>query len=81
VQTDTNGPHVIWSALQPIADRHGATIPQVALAWLLARSPAILPIPATTSATHMRENIDAQELDLDLDELEIVSGLAVEDGV
>jgi pyridoxine 4-dehydrogenase len=77
VQTDTNGPRVIRSALQPIADRHGVTIPQVALAWLLARSPAILPIPATTSATHMRDNLNAQDLDLDLDELEIVNGLAL----
>ncbi len=49
VQTDTSGPQAIRRVLAPIASRHGATIPQVALAWLLARSPAMLPIPATTS--------------------------------
>lgn len=69
VQTDTNGPQAIRRVLEPIAARHGATIPQVALAWLLARSPAILPIPATTSITHLRENLDAQDLELTPGEL------------
>jgi aryl-alcohol dehydrogenase-like predicted oxidoreductase len=38
-------------------------IPQVALTWLLARSPAILPIPAATNITHLRETLDAQDLE------------------
>jgi pyridoxine 4-dehydrogenase len=66
--------------LEPIAARHGATIPQVALAWLLARSPAVLPVPATTEITHLRENLDAQELELTPDELETINGLAPEHG-
>jgi aryl-alcohol dehydrogenase-like predicted oxidoreductase len=44
-------------------------IPQVALTWLLARSPAILPIPATTNIMHLRENLDAQDLELIPEEL------------
>jgi aryl-alcohol dehydrogenase-like predicted oxidoreductase len=42
-------------AVAAAAKRHGATPGQVALAWLLARSPAILPIPGTTSAAHLEE--------------------------
>jgi pyridoxine 4-dehydrogenase len=79
VPTDTSGPGVIRSALQPIADRHRVTIPQVALAWLLARGPAVLPIPATTSSTHLRENVAAQDLELTRRELEEITGLVPED--
>ena len=75
VRTDTSGPEAIQRVLEPIAARHGATIPQVALAWLLARSPVILPIPATTSITHLRQNLDAQDLELTLDELKTINGL------
>jgi aryl-alcohol dehydrogenase-like predicted oxidoreductase len=78
VQTDTSGPQAVRSVLEPIAARHEATIPQVALAWLLARSPAILPIPATTSITHLRENLDAQDLELTPEEFETVNSLAPE---
>jgi pyridoxine 4-dehydrogenase len=53
--------------LEPIASRHGATIAQITLAWLLARSPAIMPIPGTTSIAHIRENLDAQDIDLSRD--------------
>ena len=45
VETDTSGPEAIRRALEPIAARHQATIPQVALAWLLARSRSVLPPP------------------------------------
>jgi aryl-alcohol dehydrogenase-like predicted oxidoreductase len=62
--TDAGGPAAIRRVLGPIASRHGATIPQVALAWLLRRSPAIMPIPATTSIAHLQENLDAQDLEL-----------------
>lgn len=78
IQTDTSGPRAIRRVLEPIAARHGVTVPQVALAWLLARSPAILPIPATTSITHLRENLDAQDLELAPWELEAVSALVPE---
>jgi pyridoxine 4-dehydrogenase len=52
-----------------IADAHDATTGQVALAWLLARSPVMLPIPGTSSVEHLDENVAAAELELDDDEL------------
>lgn len=56
-----------------IATRHGATLAQVALAWLLARSPAMLPIPGTLSLEHLQENLAALELELSADEVELLS--------
>jgi len=53
-----------------IAQAHDATPGQVALAWLLARSPVMLPIPGTGSAEHLEENIAAAGLELDDEELE-----------
>jgi pyridoxine 4-dehydrogenase len=55
--------------LDRIARAHGATRAQVALAWLLHRSPAIVPIPGTSSEQHLRENVAAAELVLDDAEL------------
>jgi pyridoxine 4-dehydrogenase len=52
-----------------IATAHDATPGQVALAWLLARSPVMLPIPGTGSVAHLEENIAAAELKLTADEL------------
>jgi pyridoxine 4-dehydrogenase len=52
-----------------VAEAHGATTGQVALAWLLARSPVMLPIPGTSSVEHLEENVAAAELELDDDEL------------
>jgi pyridoxine 4-dehydrogenase len=53
-----------------IATRHGATPQQVALAWLLARSPAMLPIPGTLSLEHLEQNLSALDLELSDDELD-----------
>ncbi len=53
-----------------IAERHGATPAQVMLAWLLRRSPTMLPIPGTLSIDHVRENLAALELELSDEELE-----------
>ncbi len=50
--------------LESIAQAHAATIWQVGLAWLLQRSPAILPIPGTSSLEHLAENVDASQLTL-----------------
>jgi aryl-alcohol dehydrogenase-like predicted oxidoreductase len=50
--------------LRKVAARLGATPPQVALAWLLARSPLMLPIPGTSSITHLEENTAAAALKL-----------------
>ena len=56
-------------ALQRVAHRHEATPRQVALAWLLARSPATLIIPGTSKAKHVEENIAAAALELNEDDL------------
>jgi aryl-alcohol dehydrogenase-like predicted oxidoreductase len=52
-----------------IASEHGATPFQVALAWLLARSPAMVPIPGTYSIEHLEENVAAASLRLSEDEV------------
>jgi pyridoxine 4-dehydrogenase len=57
-------------ALREIAERHGAMPAQIALAWLLRRSPAIVPIPGTLSLEHLKENLGALEVELSDDELE-----------
>ena len=57
-------------ALAEIATRHHATQEQVALAWLLERSPTTLPIPGTLSPEHLAENLAAHEIELGADEFE-----------
>ena len=54
--------------LAEIAARHGATPGQVALAWLLRRSPLMLPIPGTSRVAHLEENVAAASLRLTDDE-------------
>lgn len=59
-------------ALAQVARRHGATPAQVALAWLLQRSPVMCPIPGTSSLRHLEENVAAASIELsaaDLDAL------------
>jgi pyridoxine 4-dehydrogenase len=51
-------------ALAGVAARHGATEAQIALAWLLDRSPVVLPIPGTGSLEHLRDNVDAARIEL-----------------
>jgi aryl-alcohol dehydrogenase-like predicted oxidoreductase len=68
------------STLSEVAGRLGVTPMQVALAWLLHRSPTILLIPGTSSLAHLRENLAAGELTLSpetLVELDGVVGAAV----
>jgi len=55
-------------ALQQAAARHGATVAQLSIAWLLQRSPVMLPIPGTSKVAHLEENIAAAELKLSADE-------------
>jgi pyridoxine 4-dehydrogenase len=52
------------SPLQKIAAERGVSAGQIALAWLLKRSPVILPIPGTSKRTHLRENVAAAEITL-----------------
>ena len=57
------------AALGPIAARTGATSGQIALAWLLQRSPATILIPGTSSVTHLEQNITARDLRLTSNEM------------
>ena len=57
------------SPLARIAARRGVTPAQIALAWLLRRSPVMLPIPGTSSPDHLEENVAAAEIELADDEL------------
>ena len=54
-------------ALAEVASELGASQQQVALAWLLQRSPSIVVIPGTSSVEHLRENVAAAELELTAD--------------
>jgi pyridoxine 4-dehydrogenase len=67
------GPIAAAGPIQRIASRREATPTQIVLAWLLARSPAMLPIPGTSSVAHLEENVRAASLRLtsaDLRELD-----------
>jgi pyridoxine 4-dehydrogenase len=59
---DPDGP------LQRIAAEHHATPSQLALAWLLKRSPVMLPIPGTSRVVHLEENVAAAEIQMSDDE-------------
>ena len=50
--------------LDAAAKKHGATVSQLSLAWLLHRSPVMLPIPGTSSVTHLEENVAASAIKL-----------------
>lgn len=56
-------------AIEAVAKAHNASVYQVAIAWLLQRSPVMLPIPGTTSLPHLEENVAARDLKLSADEL------------
>lgn len=63
--------------LQRVGQRRGATSGQVALAWLLARKPWIVPIPGTTKLNHMEENLGALGIELTAEDVkEIEDGFA-----
>jgi len=61
------------AVLDEVAAAHDATPRQVALAWLLHRSPVILPIPGTSSVDHLESNVAAAALDLSAAEMERLS--------
>ena len=64
------------AGLSDVAQRLGATPMQVALAWLLRRSPNILLIPGTSSVGHLRENLAAGKLELPADAIEALDRVA-----
>ena len=63
------------SALTDIAEHHDATLHQIALAWLLARSDTMLTIPGTGSVDHLEENVAAAGLSLEPDEIAALNEL------
>jgi pyridoxine 4-dehydrogenase len=60
-------------ALQKVADAHGATPAQIALAWLLQRSPVMLPIPGTSKLKHLEENVAASAIRLSEAEFKLLA--------
>jgi aryl-alcohol dehydrogenase-like predicted oxidoreductase len=64
--------------LRQIAERKNATPAQIALAWLLAQKPWIVPIPGTTKLHRLEENIGAVEIELTADDLREIDGAAAQ---
>ncbi len=62
------------AALKDVARRYKATTRQAMLAWLLMRSPTMLPIPGTLSLDHLRENLEALSLELSDEDFAALSG-------
>jgi aryl-alcohol dehydrogenase-like predicted oxidoreductase len=60
--------HPAAQSLARIALRHSASVAQLSLAWLLQRSPVMLPIPGTSKAAHLEENVAAAGLKLTVEE-------------
>jgi aryl-alcohol dehydrogenase-like predicted oxidoreductase len=69
--------HPAAEALARLARRHGATVSQLSLAWLLQRSPVLLPIPGTSKVAHVEENIAAAQLKLSPEDWAEVEAAAV----
>src|SRR5881394_1749115 len=63
-------------ALEKIAKDHGISIYQLGLAWLLHRSPVMLPIPGTSSLAHLDENMAARKIQLTAEEWKTIDALA-----
>ena len=64
--------------LTGIADRKGATPAQVAIAWLLAQHPWIVPIPGTTKPHRLEENLAAADVELTADDLREITDAQIE---
>ena len=64
------------NSLEAEAKRHDATVAQIALAWLLQRSPVMLPIPGTSSLKHLEENMAATKLQITFADWKTIEDLA-----
>ena len=62
--------------IKTVAQKYDGTASQLALAWLLQRSPVMLPIPGTSSAAHLEENTLSREIELSEEDFTTLSGLA-----
>src|SRR5881398_1250937 len=69
------------NALEAEAKRHNVSVVQLALAWLLQKSPVMLPIPGTSSLAHLEENMAAEKLQLSADEWKRIEGLGRPHGI
>lgn len=67
----------MFDILADIAAAHGASPHAIALAWLLQRSPAIIPIPGTRSTEHLAQNMKASEIELSGEEIERLESIGV----
>jgi aryl-alcohol dehydrogenase-like predicted oxidoreductase len=73
----TGRPQAVTDDLvQRTAQRHRATPAQLALAWLLHRSPAMLPIPGTSNVAHLEENVAAAAITLGADDISALGEIA-----
>jgi aryl-alcohol dehydrogenase-like predicted oxidoreductase len=61
------------SGIHSIAEKHETSSAQIALAWLLAKSPVMLPIPGTSSVAHLEENVAAARIELTDDEVDQIT--------
>jgi pyridoxine 4-dehydrogenase len=64
------------NVLEAEAKRHNVSVVQLALAWLLQKSPVMLPIPGTSSLAHLEENMAAKKLQLSAEEWKKIEDLA-----
>ena len=73
----TGGPKRLAAepAIASVAEKHGATPSQIALAWLLHRDERILLIPGTSSIAHLEENLAARDIELDADDIAALDGV------
>lgn len=76
--SEANFPKImaLVEGLKAVASEHGCTPAQVALAWLLAQGPEIIPIPGTKSRSRMEENMAAALLQLSAEEVQMIRSLA-----
>jgi aryl-alcohol dehydrogenase-like predicted oxidoreductase len=62
------------AAVREAAKQHGVSERQIAIAWMLARSPQILPIPGTGTVEHLESNVAAASIELDGEEVAAITG-------
>jgi pyridoxine 4-dehydrogenase len=60
---------LVTANLETVAKQHGVSVFRVALAWLLAKSPVMLPIPGTSSVAHLEDNVGAAGLELSAEDI------------
>jgi pyridoxine 4-dehydrogenase len=67
---------IVEQKLSEMSNKHNASAQQIALAWLLKRSPIMLPIPGTTSIQHLEDNLKSADVKLSDDDYTVLNSLA-----